>query len=289
MLNVIALWGNANLEPQWDTTTHPQIGCKNDNIKCGQELQSSAAEGASWYDCWVKLLGGVWWRTNTFCDHAIPPWDRCLTEMYASGTQRNIPRMSERHPNVHQLTTREIKHGAFIWWNTIQEYSEKWWLSTRINFMLVILGKRNRHGREHTIRFCLCQVQRWAKLIYKWKQQLREREEKTRRLEGGHWGPGASKVLMMFRTEALNSGTVIVLSWTLLCCRVCYSFPGLPRLGTVSKHPLLSLWQSECLPSMPVAPGNGGQNSQVEDLCFTAGPGGLGGVSSLWKRKKLYT
>ena len=86
---------NANLEPQWDTTTHPQIGCTTDNINCGQELQSAAAEGVSWYDCWVKSLGSVWWRLHMSCDHTIPPWDRCLTEMRASGAQRNIPRMSE--------------------------------------------------------------------------------------------------------------------------------------------------------------------------------------------------
>ena len=61
------------------------------------------------------------------------------------------------------------------------------------------------------------------------------------RLGAGRGGPGASEVLMMLRTEALNSGTVIVLSWTLLCCRVCCSVPGLPSLGTVSKHPLLWL------------------------------------------------
>lgn len=76
-----------------------------------------------------------------------------------------------------------------------------------------------------------------SKINIKVRATATGKEEETRRLGKGRWGRGASKVLLMFRTEDLNSGTANILNWTLLCCSV----PGLPALGTVSKHSLLWL------------------------------------------------
>ena len=146
-----------------------------------------------------------------------------------------------------------------------QQYSEPWLHSiTWINFTLIILGKRNQTWKSTCYMVLFMSDSKMSKINIQVSTAATfwGREEKTRRLGEWRWGPGG----FWGSGDVLEQGfstLALLTSWSGPFFAVMYtaSFLASTHWVQVANTPSSSCDNQQCLQTLPVVPGDGGQNS----------------------------